>query len=135
MNDFDKYLDSATNFNENLNGLVYLASPFTHSDPKVQAERVAKMIEITSQLTDTHGENLAFFSPVLYSNTIAHKCNPAAGWYIHMLIFLEKCDALFVIQQEGWEESKGVQAEIAFALGYKMPITYIKPDNIRMKKK
>jgi len=82
--------------------------------------------------SDQNG-NVTIFSPITYSTILETLCTPQHGWYHNMLLFLEKCDALFVLQLDGWENSTGVQLEIAYALGKDIPITYLNPEQITLK--
>ena len=57
---------------------VYLASPFSHPDPKVRKARVAAIAKITARLI---AEGHIVFSPVAYTAEIQKDGDPPAGWY------------------------------------------------------
>lgn len=80
--------------------MIFLSSPYTHSDKKIQQERYDKVAEIAARLTSS-GEHA--FSPDF------------KFWEDFCMHFLKKSDKMYVLQFDGWELSTGVQAEIKFA--------------------
>jgi hypothetical protein len=46
-------------------------------------------------------------------------------WQNFCLTILHKCDKLVVCKMKGWEESKGVQAEIVAAQEWGIPVEFI----------
>jgi hypothetical protein len=47
-------------------------------------------------------------------------------WMDFCIALLSKCDRMVVAKIPGWEESKGVQAEIRYAQDHGIPVEYIK---------
>lgn len=104
---------------KHIQSLLYLASPYSHPDPTVQATRVQQIQAITAKLVD---EGFIVFSPVLYTTRIADTATPRQGWYTWTLNMLAKSDILVIAQLEGWKDSIGIGLEIAYALGKGIPI-------------
>ena len=113
--------------------LIYLASPYTHKDPKIMQERhdavLAKTIELMQQ-------GYHVFSPIVYSHPIAvdKAWNSAAAgqavfntWAEFDLDILERCDAMWILMLDGWGDSNGVTGELLFAKVRDKEIRYISP--------
>ena len=117
--------------------LWYLASPYTHDDPITMRDRLIQIRQITQEII--HCEPLKDkiaprmhvipFSPVVYTVDLVKGMPkaPVEGWYHFTLGILAKCDRLVVVEMDGWEESFGVNIEIAFAMGDGIPINYLDP--------
>lgn len=99
---------------EILSGLVYLASPYSHSDPAVVQSRVDAACKVTGELM-LLGHNI--YSPIAHSH---HVCQHMDGanvqfdhdfWLSRDLGVLDRCDAMIVLLLPGWEDSRGVRAE------------------------
>ena len=115
-----------------LTSLIYIASPFSSKliyplnkiHEYIRYRRVTKMI---GKLQDTFP--YAFIGPITQSyhtkKFSKSKCGQFKSWEIVDLTFISKCDELWVIEMDGWEESTGVQAEIKFAKKRKIPVSYI----------
>ena len=105
----------------------YLASPYAHREECVQEQRAHDISLITSKMIKTFP--MAFvFSPISYTHRLQeeYEAETSCGWYAFDLAFLNKCDRLIVVMMDGWQESKGVNIEIAHALKLDIPIHYIK---------
>lgn len=99
-----------------LGSFYYIASPYTHPDPKVQQQRVADVAKAVKHIA-LEWNGIVPFSPILYTSTLVADGleNVPGGWYHFDLSFLRKADCLMVLQLEGWESSIGIAIEIAFA--------------------
>ena len=53
-----------------------------------------------------------------------------AYWREWNMRMLRACDRLAVLMLPGWEESRGVQAEITAAKAWGMPIEYLTPGDL-----
>jgi hypothetical protein len=105
--------------------LVYLASPYTHADPKVVEERFRKASEKAAELAS---QGMMVFSPIAMSHPMAiHGKLPGdwGFWEKFDTAFLSCCHKVLVYRLEGWDISKGVQAEIKIAEKMGIPIEYI----------
>ncbi len=109
--------------------LIYVASPYTHTDPAIEDERNISVALATGYLMN-HYAALAFFSPICHSHIIARNCNILGQWeyWKHLdEIMISKCDELWVLCLEGWEKSVGVTAEVKYAKELGLEIKYILP--------
>lgn len=72
--------------------------------------------------------NYAFILPIANSASMADICTFDTGfteWEIDDYSFIYVAQEVWVLMSDGWEESKGVQAEIEFAKKLSRPIKYI----------
>lgn len=106
--------------------LVYLASPYSHPDKQVQQQRFQAVCHQAAEMMRS-GELL--FSPVAHTHPIAQFGLPGdwSFWQACDRAILERCDELAVLKLPGWDESVGVQAEIAIAKEMNMPVRFITP--------
>ena len=106
--------------------LWYIASPYSHPDPKVVEARVQELKECVTSMIENYSSAVPF-SPVLYTLSLQESGlvgSPPEGWYAFDLAFLRKADRLIVLELEGWESSIGVALEIAFAQSRGLQIDY-----------
>ena len=106
--------------------IVYLASPYSHSDPAVMRERFEKICEVSARFM-RDGVNI--FSPIAHTHPIA-QYGLQLGWdfwkdYDEKIIAV--CGELWVCTMDGWQESKGVQAEIKIAERLEVPVRFVNP--------
>ena len=104
---------------------TYLASPYTHPDPKVREQRFNAAAEIAADLMHM-GEIV--FSPIAHSHPIDLYFNePESGtfWKRQDEPFLMACSKMAVLMLPGWEESKGIAHEIEVAKTRGLEIEYI----------
>jgi hypothetical protein len=110
--------------------LIYLASPYSHPDKWVERLRWSLVTALgTKLIQDGHH----IFGPITESASYADFGIDNSGWNYwgeHDRLMLLKCDKLMVMKLPGWEESKGVQAEIKIATAAGMPIDYVDPLDI-----
>lgn len=107
--------------------LVYLASPYTHPDLNVRQDRYEMATMAAAKLM---AMGFAVFSPIAHSHHIADFLPDGTVvdhefWMRQDLPWLRKADALFVLRLEGWEESRGVNAEIHCARHIGMPVEFL----------
>ena len=105
--------------------MIYLATPYSHPDPEVREVRFEHACVIAGELM--HAGHL-IFSPIAHTHPIAIRCDLPTDWAYwrrYDLGMLTMCDRLLVAKMEGWEESKGVQAEIEIAKDRGIPIEYL----------
>lgn len=106
--------------------MIYLASPYTHDDPAIREARFEAACHAAGQLMMVTGDNV--FSAIAHTHPIATRCDLSLGWAYWKsfdLKMLEACDELVVLMLDGWRESKGVTAEIAFANEMGIPVNYM----------
>lgn len=106
--------------------MIYLASPFSHPDPMVRQARFEAACRAAAELTR---QGKTVFAPVVHSYAIAKYGLPDDWkfWQRHDRRFLEACDEVLVLTLPGWEESVGVQAEIAIARELGKPVRLLSP--------
>ena len=105
--------------------LVYVASPYTHPDSEVVSERYRKVSQITAKLV---AEGMTAVSPITYGHHLLEFYTMPSDWGFWMdfcIALLSKCDKLLVVKIPGWEESRGVQAEIRYAQDHGIQIEYM----------
>lgn len=105
--------------------IIYIASPYSHSDENVRLARFQKVAEYAGELTA--GGKLAF-SPITYGHvlaTIKEMPTDWEFWQSFCISFLSKCDELHVLKLDGWDKSQGVEAEINWAVEHIIPVKYI----------
>jgi hypothetical protein len=105
--------------------MIYLASPYSHPDHAVMQARFEYVCKAASMLMrDGHH----IFSPIAHTHPIALAGGLPKGWdfwekYDREMILA--CSELWVLQADGWKESKGVQAEIAIARKLFKLVTFV----------
>lgn len=102
--------------------LIYLACPYTHKDPTIREHRFEIANAVAAKLM---ASGLFVFSPISHTHPIACAGELPKNWEFwkgYDEIMLSKCDVFLVINIPGWKESVGVQAEIALANEYGIPV-------------
>ncbi len=113
-------------------GFVYLASPYSCSDPELGATvRHQRFIAACRAAEYLMKKGIVVFSPIAHSHPIAEAMYGSHQdhefWMAQDLPLLAKADCLTVLKLPGWAESKGVAMEMAFARNHKIPIKYLMP--------
>lgn len=101
---------------------IYLASPYTDKLATVMALRYKQVAESTAHLLR---REIHVYSPIVHCHEIAVRHNLPKGfdfWQRYNKTMLEASGALWILQLEGWSESKGVQWEISHANKINLPI-------------
>ena len=105
--------------------LVYLAVPYTHPDPAVMEYRF-KAVNLVAGILMKQGIHI--FSPISHTHPIAVECDLPRGfdfWEQYDRAILQVCRKVIVLKLPGWEQSKGVQAEIKIAEELGIPVEYL----------
>lgn len=123
-----------------MNNLIYLASPYLYRKPKnegeteddyegrcklVQELRYQQAIDATAELMK---KEKVVYSPIVATHPIAVKHKLPMGseyWMKFDRVIIAKCDELYVLKLDGWEESLGVQEEIQIARKMGIPVKYL----------
>lgn len=105
--------------------MIYLASPYSHPDPAVRQQRFEAACRAAAAMI-RQGQTV--FSPIAHSHAICAFGVPLDWrfWSRHDRRYLEACDEVVVLMLDGWQESVGVQAEIAIARELGKPVTYLR---------
>lgn len=104
---------------------MYLASPYTAPDEAVRTARYGAACLVTAQLLR---EGHLVFSPIAHSHPLAAYGLPVEFdfWQRHCLSFLAGwATELCVLTLSGWQESRGVAAEIRFAREHGLPVSLV----------
>ena len=115
----EKFLDDTR-----VKPLVYLASPYSHQDSSVMQDRYELVCQAAADMV---AEGQIAISPIAYGHTLlGYKEMPGDWefWQAFCLSLLAKCDRMVVLQMDGWQESRGVQAEIRYAEANGIPVDY-----------
>ena len=107
--------------------LIYIASPYTHSDPNVVEENYRLVAEFTAECT---AKGYIVLSPIAYGHNLAKHAEMRTDWEFwrnFCFTFLSKCHELWVFKIPGWNKSSGVAEEIEFAIERGIPVKYINP--------
>ena len=114
--------------------VVYLASPYSHEDPKIMELRYKKACRAAGLLMR---EGCVVFSPIAHSHGVVkyNKKLPTSWdfWCYQDLEMMKRCDALVVLQLNGWDRSQGVRAEMQFADRLKLPMYYMEKSYVEKK--
>lgn len=107
--------------------MIYLASPYSHTDPEIREKRFRNVCIAAARLI--RAEHVVF-SPIAHGHPIAEHGLPSDWqyWERHDREQLKRCDEVVVLMLDGWRESVGVQAEIRIAGELGKPVWYVAPD-------
>lgn len=108
--------------------LIYIGSPYSHPDPEVVEENYKKVSRLAAKLCS---KGHVAFSPITYGHTLLGFHEMPGDWEFwksFCLSFLEKSDELLVYKMEGWENSKGLAAEIEYAMEKNIVIKWLEFD-------
>ena len=103
---------------------IYLATPYTGT-PAEQQARFERVNEVAAKLMS---DGLLVFSPISYTHPIILAGDLPGDWDFWKefdVTFIEWCDELWVLTQNGWETSTGVTAERKLAIKMGKPVKYI----------
>jgi hypothetical protein len=107
--------------------LIYLASPYSNPDPRIEQKRYRDALSFTGTALRA-GRNI--FSPIAYGHQFqinGYMQGDAASWQAFNQSMMEACTLFWVLKLPGWEESKGVIAELDWAIKNEKFIEYIGP--------
>lgn len=94
---------------------TYIASPYSHADEAIRELRFNLVSKFTADMI-RDGE--VVYSPIAHSHPLAVDYELPGDfdfWMRQNYGLLSKASRMIVLCLDGWEDSKGVQAEIEFA--------------------
>lgn len=111
--------------------ITYLACPYTDPDPEVRRQRYQCANSVAAKLIK---QGIVLYSPITMTHPIDELLAGEGAtlgteyWLEFDQAFMEACSTLVVLRLPGWEESAGVQREIAHFEGKGASIKYVDPD-------
>ena len=108
-----------------MSDLIYLATPYSDSDPAVQEHRFKEVNKVAAQLM---GKGWHVFSPISHCHPIAMAGDLPKDWKFweaYDKVMLQACTKLVVLMQEGWQKSTGVANEVKIAIELGIPVIYM----------
>lgn len=103
----------------------YLATPYSSTEAYVREQRFMQACVIAGQLM---GDGFVVYSPIAHSHPIAGLVDLPTSWEFwqtQCVAMLRVSSVLVVAMMDGWQESVGVQAEIALAKELGIPVEYL----------
>ena len=89
-----------------MSNLIFISSPYNHSDPNKIEENYNKVLKLVAKLTS---EGHVVISPIVYGHIIVtHDKTIGSSWDYwkkFCVTFLRKCDELYVYCIPGWHIS------------------------------
>lgn len=107
--------------------LTYLASPYSHPDPSVRIQRFLAACKFTAKLML---EGHLVFAPIPATHPMAELEDLPTDWTFWERLdreMISHCYKVIVLKLDGWQESKGVAAEIKIAKDLGLPVEYSDP--------
>jgi nucleoside 2-deoxyribosyltransferase len=105
--------------------MIYLASPFSHSEPAVRHARYVAVCKAAAFLI---ANGCHVFSPIAHSYALAEVGGLDGDWETWRaldLSMIARCDELMVVTLDGWDKSVGVAAEVAEAERLGKPVFHL----------
>lgn len=109
------------------NKLIYLATPYTASEPWLREVRERLVTAVAAKLTK---KGIHVFSPITESFQYSRMETLPGGWEYWEekdTLLVYKCDEVWVLKLRGWKQSKGVIDEIKIAKAAGIPVKYLDP--------
>lgn len=115
--------------------VYYLASPYTHKKKSVMKQRFIDISKVAAILIK---RGYLLVTPISSSVPIAQygglQGTDFSDWATLDLNLVKRCDGIIVAMMEGWKESVGVQAEIAYARHLGKEVRYLNVETMRFNK-
>jgi hypothetical protein len=95
--------------------MIYVASPYSHDSDVIMEQRFLEAEKFVARALFL---GLHVYSPIVHCHQLACKYDMpknAKFWENYNHDLLERSDAVVVLRLDGWDESKGVGAEMAHA--------------------
>lgn len=104
--------------------ISYLAAPYTDPNPKIKRMRSTL---VTWMAYEFMQQGIYVYSPLTHNVPIDNlgMHGDWQKWRDFDCSMLARCDRLIVLKLPGWEQSKGVTAEIEYATKLQLPIEKI----------
>ena len=106
---------------------IYIAGPYSHPDAAVRLGRFRRLNDVSAAFMQSPEVHVVF-SPISMTHPIAEQHDLPLGWEFwerNDRAFISWCNILVVVKLDGWQESKGVAAEIAIAQEMGKEVVYL----------
>jgi hypothetical protein len=110
-----------------MDGLFYLASPYSHTDPAIQEKRFVDACRYAGQIMNC---GVHVFSTIAHTHPIACVCSLPKEWEywrVYDSIILRFCTGMIILCIDGWEKSVGISEEIRLAEQFRLPVYKLFP--------
>lgn len=107
--------------------LIYLASPYNDEDPALRQYRYNEACRACVWLMN---RGVMVYSPIVHMHPLATNYDLPKGWNFWQradTCTLARCDEMLILTIDGWDTSRGIKAERAFALECKLRIQQLVP--------
>jgi hypothetical protein len=108
--------------------LVYVAQPYSHSNPKTTRSRLRIGAEYIAKNLNC-ADDTVYYSPVCHGETV-HQLGNVGGdykvWKAHSLGMISLASEVHVLCLPGWQLSVGVADEISYANENGIPVRYFR---------
>lgn len=106
--------------------IAYIGCPYGDPDPNIRKFREQA---VTQMVFDLREQGIYAYSPITHNMPVDRLgvFGDFKSWMEFDHNMLSRCDKLFVLKLPGWQNSKGLAAEIAFAKSQNIPIEEIEP--------
>ncbi len=105
--------------------MIYLAQPYSDQNKAIMERRYQQGMEAVARIVD---QKHIIYSPIVHCHAVAVKYKlprDADWWMAYNLEFLRLADEMWILRLEGWECSRGVNAEIIAAEAMQKPIRHV----------
>lgn len=110
--------------------LIYLASPYSSDRSDIIERRVRNVQTATAKLIQ---QGNLIFSPIVHSHPICDQvtfsplntAEAMSGWTQYDHDFIDHCDEVWVLMIDGYDTSRGVSDEIAYAYANNIPVRFV----------
>jgi len=104
---------------------IYLASPYTHKSELIRHKRYLEVAEVVARYLR---KKLHVYSPIVHCHEIAKRFSLPKDfefWSEYNYAMREQASCIHILELDGWMESRGVKAEIRYAMRNKIPLHMI----------
>ena len=110
--------------------MIYVASPYSHPRQYVREDRYHAVCRAVVKMIQ---DGLVVFSPIIHSHVLHDTYGLGGDWSFWQRIdehMIDLCEKVVVLKLPGWEESKGIAAEVAYAERVGKVVEWVEPERI-----
>lgn len=110
--------------------VYYLCSPYSHEDPAVRQKRFEEAQRCAYSLQE---RGFILVEPIgsNHYKSVTFNVSPSfTYWKKTCEALIDRTDGIVVLLMDGWQESKGVQAEIRYAKSLDKEVVYMKVEDL-----